>query len=146
MKKEITTAAADAAMKETAAQPAKKETAKKTAAKKDTATEKKAVAEKKTEEKPQEAPAVKKTAAKKTDTKKTTAKKKAAEEKKTTLVLQYYGREYTDAEIIEKVKEAYVAESGKKLATIKELNVYVKPEENAAYYVVNGKVAGRIEL
>jgi len=29
---------------------------------------------------------------------------------------------------------------------IKKLSVYVKPEENAAYYVVNDKVQGRIGL
>ena len=29
---------------------------------------------------------------------------------------------------------------------IKKLSVYIKPEENAAYYVVNDKVQGRIGL
>ena len=30
--------------------------------------------------------------------------------------------------------------------SIKKLSVYVKPEENAAYYVVDDKVQGRIDL
>ena len=80
--------------------------------------------------------------------KKTAAKKtaKTTTEKKTTLVIQYYGKEVSDKEVIDKVKAAYAAESGKKATSIKTLNVYVKPEENAAYYVVNGKAAGKVDL
>ncbi len=90
-----------------------------------------------------------KTPAKKTAAKKTAAKKSAAKkpvEKKTNLIIQYYGKEITQEEIIEKVKQAYTADTGKKAVGIKELNIYVKPEENAAYYVINSKAAGRVDL
>ncbi|MGN0480921.1 MAG: DUF6465 family protein, partial [Lachnospiraceae bacterium] len=67
-------------------------------------------------------------------------------EKKTNLVIQYFGKEITQDEIVEKVKAAYTADTGKKASGIKELNIYVKPEENAAYYVVDNKAAGRVDL
>ena len=35
---------------------------------------------------------------------------------------------------------------GKKAADMKELKVYIKPEENAAYYVINGDVTGCVSL
>lgn len=76
--------------------------------------------------------------------KKTVVKKPV--EKKTNLVIQYYGKEVSQEEIIDKVKAAYTAETGKKATSIKELNIYVKPEENAAYYVVDNKAAGRVDL
>ena len=36
--------------------------------------------------------------------------------------------------------------SGKKESAITSLDIYVKPEENAAYYVINGNFAGKVEL
>ena len=76
--------------------------------------------------------------------KKPAAKKSV--EKKTNLVIQYYGKEVSQEEIIDKVNAAYSAETGKKATSIKVLNIYVKPEENAAYYVVDNKAAGRVDL
>lgn len=76
--------------------------------------------------------------------KKTTAKKVA--EKKTNVVVQWFGKSVTEEEIIANVKAAYVAETGKKESSIKVLDVYVKPEENAAYYVVDSKFQGRVDL
>ena len=46
---------------------------------------------------------------------------------------------------IAKVKEAWVA-AGNKEADVKEIAVYVKPEEAAIYYVVNGDVTGRVDF
>lgn len=77
-------------------------------------------------------------------TKKAAAKKVV--EKKTNLVVQYFGKSVTEEEIVEKVKAAYSAETGKKATSIKVLDIYVKPEENAAYYVVDSKVTGRVDL
>ena len=37
------------------------------------------------------------------------------------------------------VKTAWAAETGKKESDIKDVQIYVKPEESAAYYVVNGE-------
>ena len=37
-------------------------------------------------------------------------------------------------------------ESGKKLSEIVDLDIYVKPEEAAVYYVVNKETEGKVEL
>ena len=49
------------------------------------------------------------------------------------------------AQLKQAAQDAYVAE-GHRASTIKKLSVYVKPEERKAYYVVNDKAAGNIEL
>lgn len=122
----------------------------------------KAVAEETTEQVPAEetkvqAPAEEtKAPAEKTDE---TAKPKAKRgpkpgSKKTTtgkaelkpgVVLQFQGGETTVDEAIEKIKAQFVSE-GHRVSTIKDLQVYLKPEEYAAYYVINQKFAGRIDL
>lgn len=89
------------------------------------------------EEKP-----AKKTTKKVCATKKTTKK---AEETTTEVVLQFQGNEVTTASIEEKVKAKFV-EEGHKAGNIKTLTVYVKPEEAAAYYVINEEYKGRVDL
>ncbi len=76
---------------------------------------------------------------------KTAAKKAVKEELKPEVFIQYQGNEVIVAEVIEKAKNAYVAE-GHRVSSIKSLQVYLKPEEFAAYYVINQKVAGRVDL
>ena len=61
------------------------------------------------------------------------------------VVLQFQGGETTVDEAIEKIKAQFVSE-GHRVSTIKDLQVYLKPEEYAAYYVINQKFAGRIDL
>lgn len=75
------------------------------------------------------------------DKKRTTKK----EELKPEVVIQYAGSAAQVEEIVEKVKKLYV-EDGHYLASLKSLQIYVKPEENAAYYVINKKQNGKIEL
>lgn len=85
--------------------------------------------------------------AKKAPAKKAPAKKAtpAKAEIKTALYVQFAGNEVTEADIIDKVKAAYVAE-GHKESAIKEINLYVKPEEYAVYYVINDKAIGKVNL
>ncbi len=87
----------------------------------------------------------KKEPAKKAPAKKATPAKAAKAEIKTALYVQFAGNEVTEADIIDKVKAAYVAE-GHKEAAIKEINLYVKPEEYAVYYVINDKAIGKVNL
>lgn len=47
--------------------------------------------------------------------------------------------------MIASVKKAWT-KSGKKVADIKTMALYVKPEENSVYYVINGDSAGRVEF
>lgn len=87
--------------------------------------------------------ATKKPAAKKAAAKKPAAKKAAAPAKAEVIKVQFGGNEYDTAAIVEAVKAAYKAENK---SAIKTLSVYIKPEENAAYYVVNDKVNGKVDI
>ncbi len=68
-----------------------------------------------------------------------------AEEKMEEIVIQYGAMEWKGAELLEKAKAAYAAE-GHRASSIKSLNLYVKPEEMKAYYVINEKTTGSIDL
>ena len=84
---------------------------------------------------------VKKAAAKKTATKTT---KKA--DLKTEFFLQFSGKEYTEKEILKKVKDVWTKDLKNKVGDMKDVKIYLKPEESAAYYVVNGDTTGKIDL
>lgn len=76
---------------------------------------------------------------------KKTTKRTTKKAVKTTFVVQAAGKEVSMEDAIAKVKEAWVAE-GNKEADLKEIAVYVKPEDKAIYYVVNGDVTGKVEF
>ena len=67
--------------------------------------------------------------------------KKAVEktEVKESVFVQFAGAEYSLDDVRASVKKAWMAETGKKESDIKDIQIYVKPEEHAAYYVVNGE-------
>jgi hypothetical protein len=106
-------------------------------------TETKATANSTVEAKAVEAPA-KKAAAKKPATKKatTTAKKTTAKKEaaviNATYVLQFSGKEVVASDILETVKKVWVDKFQGKLEEIKTIEIYIKPEEHRAYFVVNG--------
>lgn len=97
------------------------------------ATESKSEAKKETAKKA----AAKKPAAKKTTTTKKAATKKAQEIEAKTLI-QYSGKEIAASDILETVKKVWVEKFQGKLEEIKTIEIYIKPEENKAYFVVNG--------
>ena len=125
-----------AEVKPAAKNEAKAET--KTTAKTDTKTTTKAAANKETK-------AAAKAVAKKEvkPAAKTTAKK--AEAVKTTTLVQYQNKEVDMTKVEERVKAQFVSE-GHKSSDIKAVNIYVKPEEYSAYYVINDKFSGRVDL
>lgn len=86
-----------------------------------------------------------KKAATKTAVKASAAVNAAKEELMTDVFVQFGDREAAIKNVVARVKEAYVNE-GHKLSQIKSVQVYIKPEENAAYYVINKKAAGKIDL
>ena len=94
----------------------------------------------------------KKTAAKKAAPKKTTAKTTAVKrttkkaELKTELFLQFSGKEYSEKEVLQKVKEVWTKELKNKVCDMKDVKIYLKPEEFAAYYVINGDTTGKVDL
>lgn len=77
--------------------------------------------------------------------KKPAAKRTTKKAVKTTFVVQAAGKEVSMEDAITRVKEAWTA-TGNKEADLKEIAVYVKPEEKAIYYVVNGDVTGRVDF
>ena len=80
--------------------------------------------------------------------KKTTAKATKAAKKepvKPEIIVQYQNSEVDTAAIEERVKAQFVAE-GHKAGFIRKLSIYIKPEEYSAYYVINDKFSGRVDL
>lgn len=88
-------------------------------------------------EAPKKETAAKKTPAKKAAAKKTPAKKSTAKaEAQINLFIQFNGTEVSYNDLIERAK----ADAGVK--SPKTVNIYVKPEDNMVYYVVNEKDGG----
>jgi hypothetical protein len=86
----------------------------------------------------------KKTESAKRAGRKATAKKK--EESKTNIIVQVMNQEFNLSDLEEKVKAQFVAD-GHRAGCIKLLEIYAKPEEGKAYYVVNdGKFTGSVDL
>ncbi len=83
-----------------------------------------------------------------TETKAAPAEKKAAPKrvcKKVSIELQY-GEKSIDMSALEGMAVAAWAEAtGNAKTAAKAINLYVKPEENALYYVIEGE-AGKVEL
>lgn len=90
-----------------------------------------------------EAPVVKVAAVKEDSVKAAPAAKKTAVNEE--IYVQFGNNEVLTKDIVEKVKKAYVAE-GHKADSIQDVRVYVKPEENMVYYVVNNDYASGISL
>lgn len=91
-------------------------------------------------------PAVKETAAKKPAAKKTTAKKTAAKkDMKVNTFVQFYGKQVEEKAVIADVKKAWT-KAGNKIGDIKTMDLYIKPEESAVYYVINGSEGGFVAI
>lgn len=65
---------------------------------------------------------------------------------KQTIYVQYMGDEITTDEIMKKIKEYWTKELKKKVSEMKNVTVYVKPEESKAYYVINDEITGDVAL
>lgn len=74
-----------------------------------------------------------------------TVKKAAKKDIKVKAFVEYYGKQVEEKDIIARVKKAWT-KSGKKVGDIKEMDLYIKPEENAVYYVINGTETGAVEF
>lgn len=73
------------------------------------------------------------------------AKPAKKEPVKPEIIVQYQNSEVDTAAVEERVKAQFVAE-GHKAGFIRKLNIYIKPEEYSAYYVINDKFSGRVDL
>lgn len=110
---------------EVKAAPVKKETVKKAPAKK-------------------AAPAKKETAKKAAPAKKETVKKAPAKKTvvKEVVNFQFRGKSYTSEDLLKICKDVWKYDLNGKEADFKSVELYVKPEENTAYYVINGDITG----
>lgn len=75
--------------------------------------------------------------------KKAPAKKTAVKE---AVYLQYLGKEVNKDDLMKQVKEIWTKDLKNKVSDMKSVTLYLKPEENAAYYVINEETTGKIEL
>ena len=62
------------------------------------------------------------------------------------MFLQFAGKEYTDKEIFDKIKYVWSKVLKNKVGDMKDVKIYLKPEESAAYYVINGDTTGKVDL
>ena len=143
------------AVKETAtkAEEAAKETVEKAAEKATEAVEKTAEAAKTTAKKTatkakaattKKATAAKKTVKAKADAVKTETKKRVTRKPTKKIVLQYLGKEFDEAELTERAIAQFNSVEGG--VAVKTITMYLKPEEDAAYYVINDQYTGRVDF
>lgn len=97
----------------------KKEVAKKETAKKETATEAKA------------------------STKKTVAK---ASKKEVKIAIQFADKNYTSEDLANIANDVWVYDYNKKASELKDVQLYVKPEESKVYYVFNNEIVGDFNI
>ena len=96
----------------------------------------------------------KETAAKKAEGRKTTAVKKAVAEKNTaskeaikqTVSVQFSGKSYSTEDLVKIAKDVWVYDLDGKEKDFKSVDLYVKPEENSVYYVINKEVTGSFAI
>ena len=72
-------------------------------------------------------------------------KEEAVAEVSTEVILQYRQYEVNMDDVTERVKAHYVAK-GNKPDSIENMQIYVKPEDFTAYYVINDGVVGKVSL
>ena len=69
----------------------------------------------------------------------------AATKIKQQMILQYDGSEVEVSAIEAQIKKEW-KDAGHKLTEIQTLDIYVKPQEAAAYYVINQEIEGKVNL
>lgn len=61
------------------------------------------------------------------------------------ITIEYRDKKVTESDIVAAVKEIWKLQ-GNRIADIAKLELFIKPEENAAYYVVNEETQGRVDV
>jgi hypothetical protein len=77
-----------------------------------------------------------------TATKKTAARKAVKE----TVVLQYLGKEINKDDLMKQIREIWTKQMKRKVSDLVSVTLYLKPEDNMVYYVINDEVTGSIAL
>lgn len=68
---------------------------------------------------------------------KATAKSTKAATIKSSLTLEIGDAQITEKDLVAKIKKAWTSQFKGKVKDIKSIDIYVKPEDNKAYYVIN---------
>ncbi|HIX60496.1 MAG TPA: hypothetical protein IAA45_12405 [Candidatus Blautia gallistercoris] len=89
--------------------------------------------------------ATKKSAAAKTTAAKRTTRKKAHVVNQE-VYIQFWGKEVYAKDVVDRIKNIWETDMGRKPEELLDLKVYIKPEENGAHYVINGEITGFIGL
>ncbi len=119
------------------------EKTKKAAAKAATATKKKAEkAAAATKEKAEKAVASTKKAVK--ETAESAPKRKYTRKPVKNIIIQYMGEEITEEVLTERALAQFAATEG--AVAVKSITLYIKPEDQAAYYVINDAYTGKVEF
>lgn len=71
------------------------------------------------------------------------AKKATSKEIKSSVHVQFSGKSYSTEELVKIAKDVWKYDLKKKVGDFKSVELYVKPEENQCYYVINGEVTGQ---
>ena len=64
---------------------------------------------------------------------------------KSTLYVEYQEKQMNEKDLVAKAKQIWTDE-GRKFSALTSLQLYVKPEENMAYYVFNDEIKGEFSL
>ncbi len=83
---------------------------------------------------------------KKAAPKKTTRKIANAGSVKSNVVLQYQDKDIHYEDLVKKFKEIWTGTYKKKIIEIENVDLYIKPEENKVYFVVNNDTHGDFDL
>ncbi len=102
----------------------------------------------KTEVKEVKKPETENATVKKPEAKKTAAKKPAAKkaELKSTLHVQFEGKSYSEEDLLKMAKDVWKFDLKQKARELSSVELYVKPEENMVYYVMNKEFMGNFYI
>lgn len=90
--------------------------------------------------------AAKKPAAKAAEKKPATKKAAAKKELKSEVTIQFDGKSYSQEDLVQIAKDVWKYDLNQKAGDLTSIELYVKPEEHMAYYVMNKDFAGSFYL
>lgn len=67
-------------------------------------------------------------------------------EAKSTLHIQYGGKSLAEEDLIKSAKDVWKYDLKRKVGDLTSIELYVKPEENKVYYVMNGDCTGSFDI
>ena len=76
----------------------------------------------------------------------TAVKEPIVSEANVSVTVQFSGKSYSTEYLIKIAKDVWKYDLGFKEDDFKNVDLYVKPEENTVYYVINGNVAGNFAI